>query len=72
MSLEDKSNGKISAFNSKISALKAYLIEEIYELKNEIKLLYDENEKVKPDAGEKKDIKMFNLRVEFLEIVNNS
>ena len=50
MSLEDK-------FNSKISALKAYLIEEIYELKNEIKL-HDEIEKVKPNAGEKDKINL--------------
>ena len=60
-SLEDK-------FNDKILALKACLIEEIYELKNEIKLLYDKSEKVKPDAGEKYKINLLNLKVGFLEI----
>ena len=66
-------NGRFTSlegkFNSKNLALKAYLLEKIYELKNKMKLLHDENAKVKPDAGEKDEI---NLKVEFLEKEKNS
>ena len=59
-------------FNSKLSVLKAYLIGEIYEIKNKIELLHDENGKVKPDAGKSKEIDFLKLKVEFLEKENYS
>lgn len=69
----NKINGHFTSlegkFNSKNLALKAYLLEKIYELKNKMKLLHDKNEKVKPDAGEKDEI---NLKVEFLVKEKNS
>ena len=38
--------------------MKDKLIEPIYELKNEINLFHNENEKVKPDAAEKSEINL--------------
>lgn len=50
-------------FDSKILALKGYLKEEIYELKYEIELFHDENEKVKPDAWKNSKINLFKFEI---------
>ena len=44
---------------------------DIFELKYEIKLLHDQNEKRKLDAWEKDEVKLLTLAVEFLVENNN-
>ena len=44
---------------------------DIFELKYEIKLLHDQNEKRKLDAWEKDEVKLLALAVEFLVEKNN-
>ena len=44
---------------------------DIFELKYEIKLLHDQNEKGKLDAWEKDEVKLLALAVEFLVEKNN-
>ena len=62
-SLEDKLNGKISA-------IKSYLLDEVYDLKNELKVLQDNYLTENPDSNEKEEICALKQKVKTLEVQN--
>ena len=63
-SIEDKLNGKISA-------IKSYLLGEVYDLKNELKVLQDNYLTENSKSNEKEEICALKLKVETLEVENN-
>ena len=62
-SLEDKLNGKISA-------IKSYLLDEVYDLKNELKVLQDNYLTENSESNEKAEICALKQKVKFLEVKN--
>ena len=62
-SLEDKLNGKISA-------IKSYLLDKVYDLKNELKVLKDNYLSENSDSNEKEEICKLKQKVKNLEIKN--
>ena len=62
-SLEDKLNGKISA-------IKSYLLDEVYDLKNELKVLQDNYLTEKSEYNEKEEICALKQKVKSLEVEN--
>ena len=62
-SLEDKLNGKISA-------IKSYLLEEVYDLKNELKVLQDNYLTENSESNEKEEICSLKQKVKSLEVEN--
>ena len=62
-SIEDKLNGKISA-------IKSYLLGEVYDLKNELKVLQDNYLTENSKFNEKEEICALKLKVETLEVEN--
>ena len=61
--LEDKLNGKISA-------IKSYLLDEVYDLKNELKVLQDNYLTENSDSNEKDEICALKQKVKTLEVEN--
>ena len=62
-SLEDKLNGKISA-------IKSYLLDEVYDLKNELKVLQDNYLTENSESNEKEEICALKQKVKSLEVEN--
>ena len=62
-SLEDKLNGKISA-------IKSYLLDELYDLKNELKVLQDNYSTENSESNEKEQICALKQKVKSLEAEN--
>ena len=62
-SLGDKLNGKISAIRS-------YLLDEVYDLKNELKVLQDNYLTDNPESNEKEEICALKQNVKYLEVEN--
>ena len=62
-SLEDKLNGKISA-------IKSYLLDEVYDLKNELKVLQDNYLTENSESNEKEEICALKQKVKCLEVEN--
>ena len=62
-SLEDKLNGKILA-------IKSYLLDEAYDLKNELKLLQDNSLTENSEPNEKEEICALKQKVKSLEVEN--
>ena len=62
-SLEDKLNGKISA-------IKSYLLDEVYDLKNELKMLQDNYLTENSESNEKEEICVLKQKVKCLELEN--
>ena len=62
-SLEDKHNGKISA-------IKSYLLDEVYDLKNELKVLQDNYLTENSESNEKEEICALKQKVKSLEVEN--
>ena len=62
-SLEDKLNGKISA-------IKSYLLDEVYDLKNELKVLQDNYLTENSESNEKEEICALKQKVKSLEAEN--
>ena len=61
--LEDKLNGKTTA-------IKSYLLDEVYHLKNELKVLQDNYLTENSDSNEKEEICALKQKVKTLEIEN--
>ena len=61
--LEDKLNGKISA-------IKSYLLDEVYDLKNELKVLQDNYLTENSESNEKEEICALKQKVKSLEVEN--
>ena len=64
-SLEDKHNGKISA-------IKSYLLDEVYDLKNELKVLQDNSLTGNSESDEKEEICALKQKVKSLEVENKN
>ena len=62
-SLEDK-------FNGKISAMKSYLLDEVYDLKNELKVLQDNYLTENSESNEKEELSTLKQKVNPLEVEN--
>ena len=62
-SIEDKLNGKISA-------IKSYLLDEVYDLKNELKVLQDNYLTENSESNEKEEICALKQKVKSLEVEN--
>ena len=62
-SLEDKLNGKIST-------IKSYLLDEVYDLKNELKVLQDNYLTENSESNEKEGICSLKQKVKSLEVEN--
>ena len=63
LSLEDKLNGKMLA-------IKSYLLDEVHDLKNELKVLQDNYLSENPNPNEKEKICLLKQKVKTLEIKN--
>ena len=56
--------------NGKVSAIKSYLLDEVYDLKNELKVLQDNYLTENSESNEKEEICALKQKVKFLEVEN--